>query len=37
MGMTAILLNDSETFEQSVKIPSTKGPIWNLVKIGKWF
>ena len=35
MGMAAILFNDAERFEQSVSIPSTKGPMWNLVKIGQ--
>ena len=34
-GMTAILFNDAKPFEQSVNIPSTEGPIWNLVKIGQ--
>ena len=35
MGMAAILFNDAEPFEQSVNIPSTEGPMWNLVKIGQ--
>ena len=35
MGLAAILFNDAETFEQSVYIPSTAGPMWNLVKIGQ--
>ena len=35
MGMAAILFNDAEPFEQSVTIPSTEGPMWNLVKIGQ--
>ena len=33
MGMTAILFSE-QPFEQSVNIPSTEGPMWNLVKIG---
>ena len=38
MGMAAILFNDAETFEQSVNVPSTEGPMWNLVKkLVKWF
>ena len=32
IGMTAILFNDAEPFEQNVNIPSTEGPMWNLVK-----
>ena len=32
MGMAAILLNDAEPFEHTVKILSTEGPMWNLVK-----
>ena len=35
MGMATILFNDAEPFEQSVNIPSTEGPMWNLVKIGQ--
>ena len=35
MGMTVILFNDEEPFEQSVNIPWTEGPMWNLVKIGQ--
>ena len=35
MGMAAILFNGVEPFEQSVNIPSTEGPMWNLVKIGQ--
>ena len=35
MGIAAILLNDADPFEQSVNIPSTEGPMWNLVKIGQ--
>ena len=35
MGMADILFNDAELFEQSVNIPSTEGPMWNLVKIGQ--
>ena len=35
MGIAAILFNDAEPFEQSVNIPSTEGPMWNLVKIGQ--
>ena len=34
MGMAAILFNNAEPFEQIVNIPSTEGPIRNLVKIG---
>ena len=34
MGMAAIWFNDAEPFEQSVNIPSTESPLWNLVKIG---
>ena len=37
MGMAAILFNDAEPFEQSVTIPSTEGPMWNLLKLVKWF
>ena len=33
MGMTAILFNGAEPLEQIVNIPSTEGPMWNLVKI----
>ena len=35
MGMAAILFSDAEPFEQSVNIPSTEDPIWNLVKVGQ--
>ena len=35
MGIAAILFNDPEPFEQSVNIPSTEGPLWNLVKISQ--
>ena len=35
MGMAAILFNDAEPFEQSVNIPSTEDPMWNLVNIGQ--
>ena len=35
MGMAAILFNDAESFEQSVNIPSTEGPLRYLVKIGQ--
>ena len=35
MGMAAILFNDAKPFEQSVYIPSTDGPMWNLVKTGQ--
>ena len=35
MGMAAILFNGAEPFEQIVNIPSTEGPMWNLVKIGQ--
>ena len=37
MGMTAILLNDAEPFEQGVNIHLKEGPMWNLVKIGQVF
>ena len=33
--MAAILFNDAKPFEQSVNIPSTEGPMWNLVKISQ--
>ena len=35
MGMTVILFNDEEQFEQIDNMPSTEGPKWNLVKIGQ--
>ena len=35
MGMAAILLNSAKSFEKIVNIPSTEGPMWNLVKIGQ--
>ena len=35
MGITAILFNDAEPYEQSVNNPSTEGPMWNPVKIGQ--
>ena len=35
MGKAAILFNGSETFQQIVKILSTEGPMWNLVKIAQ--
>ena len=35
MGMAAILFNDAEPVEQSVNIPSTEGPMCNLVKISQ--
>ena len=35
MRMAVILFSDAEPFEQSVNIPSTEGPMWNLVKIGQ--
>ena len=35
MGMTTISFNGAEPFEQTVNIPSTEGPMWNLVKIGQ--
>ena len=35
MGMAAILFNDAESFEQITNIPSTEGPMRNLVKIGQ--
>ena len=34
MGTAAILFSNAEPFEQSVNIPSTEGPMKNLVKIG---
>ena len=33
--MAAIVFNGMETFEQTVIIHSTEGPMWNLVKIGQ--
>ena len=35
MGMAAILINGAKPFEQIVNIPSTEGPVGNLVKIGQ--
>ena len=35
MGMTAILFNDAEQFEQIDNMPSTEGPKCNLVKTGQ--
>ena len=35
MGMAVILFNGAQPFEQIVNIPSTEGPMWNLVKIGQ--
>ena len=35
MGMAAILFNGVEPFKQIVNIPSTEGPMRNLVKIGQ--
>ena len=35
MGMAAILLAGAEPFEQIVNIPSTEGPMQNMVKIGQ--
>ena len=35
MGITAILFSDAEPIEQTVRIPSTEGPMLNLVKIGQ--
>ena len=35
MSMAAILFNGAEPFEQIVNIPSTEGPMWNLMKIGQ--
>ena len=35
MGMVAISFNGVEPFEQVIIIPSTEGPMWNLVKIGQ--
>ena len=37
MDMAAILFNGVEPFEQIVNIPSTEGPMWNLMKIGQRF
>ena len=33
MGMVAIVFSGAVPFEQIVNIPSTEGPMWNLVKI----
>ena len=35
MGMTAILFNDTEGFEQIDNMPLTEGPKCNLVKTGQ--
>ena len=35
MGLVVILFNDAEPFEQIDDIPSTEGPMWNLVKNGQ--
>ena len=35
MGMTAILLNDAERFEQTDNMPLTEGPKSNLMEIGQ--
>ena len=35
MGMAAILFNRAEPFEQIVSTLSTKGPMWNRVKIAQ--
>ena len=35
MGMTSILFNDAEQSEQIDNMPLTKGPKFNLVKIGQ--
>ena len=35
MGMSAVFFNDAKPFEQSVNIPSTKGLMRSLVKIGQ--
>ena len=35
MGMTAILFNDAEWFEQIDNMPSTEGPKCKLLKIGQ--
>ena len=35
MGMTAILFNDAELFEQIDNMPSKESPVWHLVKIGQ--
>ena len=35
IDMAAILFNGVETFEQIVNVPSTEGPMWNLLKIGQ--
>ena len=32
MGLSAILLNGVDPFDQIVNILSTEGPMWNLVK-----
>ena len=37
MGMVAILFTTERPFEQIVSTMLTEGPMWNLVKIGKWF
>ena len=36
LGMTTILFNDAELFEQIDNIPSTEGPKCNLMKIGQF-
>ena len=35
MRVAVILFNDVKPFEQSVNIPPTERPLWNLVKIGQ--
>ena len=35
MGMVSILISSARAFEQIVNIPSTEGPVLNLVKIGQ--
>ena len=35
MGMAAFLFNAVKPFEQIANIPSTEGPVSNLVKIGR--
>ena len=33
MGMVAILFYDAEPFQQTDNMPSTEGPMWNLVQV----
>ena len=37
MVIIAILFNDAELFEQTDNTPSTKGTMWNLLKIDQAF